>query len=81
MSRVLAIGGGGILVALGVAWFFTSLVDGLLLSLAGPMVTAPVTPISKMLLSDSISLLLAGLTLIGAGLMALGLFTSLPRQG
>jgi hypothetical protein len=45
------------------------------------MVTAPVTPISKMLLSDSISLLLAGLTLIGAGLMALGLFTSLPRQG
>lgn len=71
---------GGILVALGVAWFFTSLLDGLLLSAAGAMVTTAVTPMSKMSLGDNISLLLAGLTLTGAGLMALGLFMSLPES-
>lgn len=77
MFRIIAIGLGGILVALGVTWFFTSLLDGLLLSLAGPMARNGVTPMSKMSLGDNISLLLAGLSITGAGLMALGLFSNL----
>lgn len=80
MFRIFAIGLGGILVALGVIWFFTSLLDVLLLSLAGPLAKNGVTSMSKMSLGDNISLLFAGLTITGAGLMALGLFTSLSGR-
>ena len=77
MFRFIAVGLGGILVALGIAWFFTSLLDGLPLSLDGK---SAVTPISKMTLGDSMSWLFAGLSITGVGLIALALLTGLLGQ-
>ena len=70
MYRVIALGLGGLLVALGVVWFFSSLLDGLALAALG---RTDLSPLSKMYLGDDISMLVAGLSLTGIALAAFGL--------
>lgn len=79
MFRIFAIGLGSLLVTLGITWFFTSLLDGVLSVMGGSMI-ANVTPMSKMTLADNLSWLFAGLSITGAGLLALAIFTAAPDR-
>lgn len=76
MYRVISIGLGGILIALGITWFFTSLLDDAAIRLAGATEGA-VSPMSKLSLGDNLSLMFAGLSITGAGLVAVSVVDSL----
>ena len=80
MYRVISIGLGGILIALGIAWFFTSLLDDSAIRLAGAAEGA-VSPMSKMSLGDYLSLTFAGLSITGAALVAVSVVDSLEAEG
>ncbi len=80
MYRSIAIGLGSVLIALGIAWFFTSLLDGIALKLAG-VTEREISPIAKMYLGDSLSLLFAGLSITGAGLVMISVVDSLDTEG
>lgn len=79
MYRLIAIGLGGVLMAMGIAWFFTSLLDGAAIRFAGATDGA-VSPMSKFSLADSLSLLFAGLSVTGAGLVAVSVVDSLAAD-
>lgn len=76
MHREISIGLGGILMALGSIWFFTSLLDAAAITFAGAT-EAAVSPMSKMSLGDNLSLVFAGLSVTGAGLVAVSVVGSL----
>lgn len=79
MHRVISIGLGGILMALGSIWFFTSLLDAAAIAFGGAT-EAAVSPMSKMSLGDNLSLVFAGLSVIGAGLVAVSVVDSLETE-
>lgn len=81
MFRIASLAIGSLLIAVGVAWFFTSILDGLALSMAGSLVSGPVTPMSKMALSDNLSLLLGGLSVLGAGLVVMAILGFMTGAG
>lgn len=80
MYRNIVVGMGSVLIALGIAWFFTSFLDGAALKLAGAT-EREISPLSKMYLGDSLSLLFAGLAITGAGLVILSVMDSLDTDG
>ena len=66
--------------ALGITWFFTSLLDDAAIRFAGATEGA-VSPMSKMALGDNLSLMFAGLSITGAGLVAVSVVDSLETEG
>ncbi len=80
MYRVIAIGLGSMFIALGIAWFFTSLLDIPATMLAGAT-EETISPMSKMSLGDNISLLFAGIAVTGAGLVAVSVLDALAADG
>ena len=78
MFRIISVSLGSLLIALGVVWFFTPVLDGIAISISGQR---PFTALSKMYLGDAISMLFAGLSITGAGLVALGIFSGTKASG
>lgn len=80
MYRVIAIGLGSVLIALGIGWFFTSLLDEAAIRMAGAT-EGEISPMSKMSFGDTLSLVFAGLSVAGAGLVAMSVVDSLEAEG
>ena len=72
MLRISTWAVGCFLLALGITWFFSSLLDATVLALAGAASVGQINPISKMSLADNLSLLFAGLSTTGGLLVLLG---------
>ena len=74
MQRILAMVLGSTMLLLGVVWFFSSAIDGVAVALtARQLATSEISPLSKMMFSDTLSQLFGGLGLMGLLLLALAL--------
>lgn len=78
MVRTASLGLGSVLIAFGVLWFYSSLLDDVLVRIAGPLVGTTVTDMSKMSLSDELSLMFSGIAVTGIGLVLFGLYALDP---
>lgn len=74
MIRMASLSLGSSFIALGVLWFYSSLLDDVLLHVAGPIGRSGVSDMSKMSLSDDISLMISGIAMTGVGLVIFGLY-------
>lgn len=74
MQRIVALAMGGIMLLLGIVWFFSSAIDGLVVAIAARrLATGEISPLSKMMFSDTMSQLFGGIGLMGLFLLALAL--------
>ena len=71
MLRMASAGFGGLLVGLGFAWFYSSTLDDIALLVAGN----PVSPLTKMMLGDTLSFMFGGLSVTGLILLWIGLWS------